>query len=209
MRILIADDHALYRHGIRLSLEMDGRFAQIDEAGTGKEVIRLLKLHKYSLLLLDISMEEMDGMEVLQVMKSMQIDVPTLMVSFHGPETHALQSLRAGAMGYITKGAEFAEYMVAVNQVLDGKKYLPQEFMEDLAFQDNAGHNQLPHERLSGRELQVMLALAKGDTLREIGNKTSISEKTVSTYRTRILQKMNLRNNVELARYAFAHKLIQ
>jgi len=208
MRVLIADDHVMIRDGLKYSLETLGKFTHIDDADNGQKAIELLRKHTYSLFLLDIMMEGMNGIEVLTQMSNHQIQVPTLVVSFHHPKLFALQAIHAGAMGYICKGAPKEELWLAIGKVLNGQKYLPQEFMEELAFQGGSNKNQLPHERLSNRERQVMIYLAKGLTLGEIATQFCLSEKTISTYRSRILHKMMLCNNVQLASYAIMHKLI-
>jgi two-component system, NarL family, invasion response regulator UvrY len=209
MRILLVDDHVLVREGLKGVLQREKKIMQIDEAGSAAETLELLKKQSYDLLLLDIKLQDSNGLELLSQMNSMKISVPTLMVSFYPAKLYALQAIRLGAMGYISKSAPLSEVLVAIGKIIEGKKYLPAEFMESLAFENDDHRGLLPHERLSDREREVMIYLANGLSLNDIAEKLCLSDKTVSTYRSRILQKMMMKNNVEIATYALLHRLVQ
>jgi two-component system, NarL family, invasion response regulator UvrY len=209
MKILIADDQPLVREALKLHLERNPEVTAVKEAGSGMETIKVLRTDPVDILILDLSMPGMDGVEVLMQINNLSISVRILVMSFYPPDLYATKVLGLGALGYINKGASIREFLYAIERIMQGGRYLPSDFMEQLVFQDGGIDGKMPHERLSDREMQVMLFLAQGLTLGEIAVRLHLSEKTVSTYRSRIMQKMGLRNNVHLATYALHHKMIE
>lgn len=207
-RILIADDHAILRKGLRRILtEMEGGF-DIDEASNGHEVIKMVREKDYDLVLLDISMPGLSGLDALKEIKVLNPRLPVLILTIHPEEQYALRALKAGASGYLTKESVPDELMMAIRKVLRGGKYLSNSLAERLAFAFDEGADRPPHELLSDREYQVFCLIAAGKGLTEIAEKMSLSVKTVSTYRSRILEKMKMKSNAELIHYAIKNKLV-
>jgi DNA-binding NarL/FixJ family response regulator len=207
-RILIADDHAILRKGLRRILtEMEGGF-DIDEASNGHEVIKMVREKDYDLVLLDISMPGLSGLDALKEIKVLNPRLPVLILTMHPEEQYALRALKAGASGYLTKESVPDELMMAIRKVLRGGKYLSNSLAERLAFAFDEGADRPPHELLSDREYQVFCLIAAGKGLTEIAEEMSLSVKTVSTYRSRILEKMKMKSNAELIHYAIKNKLV-
>jgi len=209
-KILIADDHAIVRKGlIKILMESDA-WTSVDEAGSGQEALDRVLKGSYDLVLLDISMPGRGGLDVLKEIKERLPFLPVLMLSMHPEKEYALRSMRAGASGYLTKDNVPEELVRAIRKVLSGGRYVTASLAEILAFEvekkDHAGR--LPHEILSNREYQVLRMIASGKTVSEIAGELFLSVKTVSTYRSRILEKIRAKNNVELTRYAFENRLI-
>jgi len=209
-KILIADDHAIVRKGlIKILMESDA-WTSVDEAGSGQEALDRVLKGKYDLVLLDISMPGRGGLDVLKEIKERLPFLPVLMLSMHPEKEYALRSMRAGASGYLTKDNVPEELVRAIRKVLSGGRYVTASLAEILALEvekkDHAGR--LPHEILSNREYQVLRMIASGKTVSEIAGELFLSVKTVSTYRSRILEKIRAKNNVELTRYAFENRLI-
>jgi DNA-binding NarL/FixJ family response regulator len=207
-KILIADDHAVVRAGLIQILKKSIPGASVDEAADGREALAKVKEARYSLVLLDISMPGRGGIEVLREIKSFRPAVPVLILSMHPEEEYAVRAFRVGASGYVAKDTAAEELAGAVRKVLAGGRYVSASLAEKLAGELTPGSDRLPHERLSDREYQVMRMLASGKTVKEIGEELSLSVKTVSTYRSRILEKMRVRNNAELVRYAVENRLV-
>jgi len=207
-RILIADDHAILRKGLRRILtEMEGGF-DIDEASNGHEVIKMVREKDYDLVLLDISMPGLSGLDALKEIKVLNPRLPVLILTMHPEEQYALRALKAGASGCLTKESVPDELMMAIRKVLRGGKYLSNSLAERLAFAFDEGADRPPHELLSDREYQVFCLIAAGKGLTEIAEEMSLSVKTVSTYRSRILEKMKMKSNAELIHYAIKNKLV-
>lgn len=209
-KILIADDHAIVRKGlIKILMESDA-WTSVDEAGSGQEALDRVLKGSYDLVLLDISMPGRGGLDVLKEIKERLPRLPVLMLSMHPEKEYALRSLRAGASGYLTKDNAPEELVRAIRKVLSGGRYVTASLAEILALEvekkDHAGR--LPHEILSNREYQVLRMIASGKTVSEIAGELFLSVKTVSTYRSRILEKIRAKNNVELTHYAFENRLI-
>lgn len=203
-RILIADDHAIVREGLKKVLE--GRGYELDEARNCCELLKKIGRQKYNLVILDISMPDSNGLEVLGKMKSEQPGLPVLILTIYPEEQYALFMIKAGASGYLTKGSVPEELVKAVQSILSGKMYITASLAEILAgtFKQNKG---LPHEKLSAREYEVFRHLVSGKRNKEIAKELSVSEKTISTYRCRLLEKMNMLSNAELVHYALNHHL--
>lgn len=209
MKILIADDHAIVREGVKLIVKTLPEVKQIDEASDGKEALSKMVQTKYDLAILDISMPEITGLDLLQQLKFHNIDTRILMLSFHPQEQYAVRAFKLGASGYLSKDSAFDEMAMAIRKIAAGGKYVSAAFAEKLLFNEVSNTNQQLHESLSDREFQVMIMLAKGRSVTEIAAEIFISDKTVATYRTRIMEKMQMKKNAELTIYALRNKLIE
>lgn len=209
MKVLLVDDHTIVRHGlIRILSEMECKF-EIDQASNGQEALAMFNSCDYALVLLDISMPGRNGLEILKCIKREKPMVPVLMLSMHSEGQYAVRSLRLGAAGYITKESASHELQGAVSKVLSGGKYLGPSMAELLAetlFESKKNVENL-HESLSDREQQLVGMMATGKTMTEIANELCLSIKTISTYRTRILEKLNLRTSGEIIAYAIKNDL--
>jgi two-component system invasion response regulator UvrY len=208
IRLLIADDHAVVRKGMKQILAETKDIIVADEASNGREALEKARKNNYDMALLDISMPGRDGLEVLKELKSLKPKLPVLMLSMYPEEQYAVRSLRSGAAGYLTKDSAPDELISAIRKVSSGGKYVSVSLAEKLALKLGADLETPLHETLSDREYQVMCMIASGKTVKEIGEQLSLSVKTVSTYRTRILDKMRLKGNAELTRYAIENKLV-
>lgn len=206
--VMLADDHTLLREGLRRLLEQAGDIAVQGEAANGAEALKLLEQRAWDLLVLDMSMPGRNGVDLIRQIKSGHPDVPILVLTMHGEQQYAIQAIKAGASGFLTKDIAAEELVQAVRKVAGGGRYLSPSLAESIAFdrQDNTGA--LPHLLLSDRELSVFRHLASGLNNSDIARRLFLSVKTVSTYKSRILVKMNLRNQTDLVRYAIRHRLI-
>lgn len=209
IRILIADDHAILRRGIRQILAEVPGVGVVDEATNGQEVLAKAARGKYDLVLLDISMPGRSGLDVLKQLRTESPDLPVLIVSMHPEEQYALRALKAGASGYLTKESAPDELINAVQKILHGGKYVSESLAERFVTELGKPAEKALHETLSDREYEILRMIASGKTVSEIGEELSLSVKTVSTYRTRILSKMNMKNNAEITRYAIENSLLQ
>ncbi len=209
MKILIADDHAIVREGVKLIVKTLPEVKQIDEAADGKEALAKLIKNHYDLAILDISMPEITGLDLLQQIKIHNIDTRVLMLSFHPQEQYAVRAFKLGASGYLSKDSAFEEMGMAIRKIAAGGKYVSAAFAEKLLFNEVSSTDQQLHESLSDREFQVMIMLAKGKSVSEIASIIFISDKTVATYRARIMEKMQMKKNAELTIYALRNKLIE
>ena len=208
-RVMIADDHAVVRAGLRQFLETDQGIREIGEAATGREVLEQLRLGAWDLLLLDINMPDRSGLDVLRQVRATHPDTRVLVLSGFPERQYALNVLRAGASGFLSKESAPEELLKAVRAVLGGRRYVSSTLAE-LLVSDLDGDAQQPlHARLSEREFQILCKLAAGRAVSEIATELCISVKTVSTYRTRVLQKMSLKTNADLTAYALHNALIQ
>jgi DNA-binding NarL/FixJ family response regulator len=208
MHILIADDHAVVRRGLREILDDAIPGAAFSEAGNGDEVLRQLSKSTTALLVLDISMPGRSGVDVLRDVKHAYPRLPVIILSVHSEEQYAVRCLRAGAAAYINKESASEELAIATKKILSGGRYISATFAEKLiANLDEPGDKPL-HESLSDREHEVMKMIAAGVPLTEIGERLHVSVKTISSYRTRIMEKMQMKNNADLTRYAMTHGLI-
>jgi two-component system invasion response regulator UvrY len=208
MRILIADDHAIVRKGLIQILSETAEDFNIEEASNGWEAIEKAKKTAYSVVLLDISMPGMNGLDVLKQLKIENANLPVLVLSMHPEEQYAVRILRAGASGYLTKESAPAELVKAVRLIARGKSYISPSVAEQLVLNLNGNSEDLPHSRLSDREFQVLCMIASGHSMKQIATELSLSVKTVSTYRARILEKMGMKNNAEIISYAIKNKLL-
>jgi DNA-binding NarL/FixJ family response regulator len=208
MKVLIADDHIIVREGLKQILAHIPEVELVDEAGNGQEVMRKVTRKKYDIIVLDISMPGRSGLEILKELKQKKPQLAVLVLSVHPEEQYAVRVLKAGASGYITKASASDELVKAIKTVNAGGKYITSTTAEKLVqeIEDDTGRPQ--HEKLSDREYQVMCMISSGKTVKEISEYLCLSVKTVSTYRTRILEKMKMKNNSELTFYAIKNKLI-
>jgi len=209
LQILIADDHAVVRRGLRQIITETSDMVIAGEATNGREVLSKVRATGYDVVILDITMPGIDGMDTLAQLKSEKPGLPVLMMSMHPEEQYAVRALKAGASGYLTKESSPEELVAAIRKVTSGGKYVSSSLAERLASVLHESTHSLPHEILSDREYQVMCLIATGKTVTEIATKLSLSVKTISTYRSRILDKMKLKNNVELANYATQNHCIE
>ncbi len=208
-KILIADDHAIVREGVKNIIREMPDISLIDEASDGVEAYEKIKNGDYHVVVLDISLPGISGLDILGKLRSNDRSPAILILSFHPQEHYALRSFKLGASGYVVKNSGTAVIREAIQKVAGGGKYVSPDLAEKLIFQESDKTGVLPHEHLSQREFQVMIRLAAGLTLTEIAAKEFISDKTVSTYRGRILRKMNMKTNADLTRYALENGLIE
>jgi DNA-binding NarL/FixJ family response regulator len=208
INILIADDHAIVRQGLKQIIADQTDMRVGGEADNGLAALELLRKQHWDIAVIDISMPGRGGLDILKEMKSERPKLPVLVLSMHPEDQYALRALRAGAAGYITKESAPEELVTAIRKILSGRKYVSQSLAEKLADEvaDNGGKPL--HEQLSDRELQVLCLIASGKTVSDIGTELSLSVKTISTYRTRILEKMNMKTNADLMHYAISAKLV-
>jgi two-component system, NarL family, invasion response regulator UvrY len=208
MKFLISDDHAIVRKGLKTLLQEEFPKAEFFEAVNSNEALAIVSDNDLDVILLDISMPGRNGLETLKQMRSQGVKSPILMISMHSEDQYAIRALKAGASGFINKESANDELLSAVHKVLAGKKYISGSVAEKLA-ENVGGLNEAPaHESLSDREMQVLQQIASGKTVSEIASEISLSVNTVSTYRSRLLEKLSLANNAELTRYALDNHLI-
>ena len=208
IRILIADDHAVVRKGLKQILIDDFPSCEIEEVSNTEELILKVMKSNFDVVISDLSMPGRSGMEALQYIKQHYPKLPVLILSMHAEEHYALRVLKAGASGYLGKDSASTELVKAVNRVLLGKKYITSTIAEKLASSLDRDSDKLPHEYLSDREFEVLKMLANGKSVSDIAELLTLSITTVSTYRARIMSKMNLKTNADLTLYAVQHKLI-
>jgi two-component system, NarL family, invasion response regulator UvrY len=209
MNILIADDHPLIRKGLRQILSGGMAITHIFEAENGREAMEILARTPINVLILDISMPDKDGIEVLKDVKLLYPDLPVLMLSIQPETQYALRALRFGASGCLNKASAPEELIDAIIKVQRGGQFISEEVSELLLKNLQVKNQDAPHRELSEREYQVMIMLASGDSLSDIADRLSLSIKTVSTYRARLLAKMNMTNNSQLTYYAMVNDLIK
>lgn len=208
IRVLVVDDHTLVRKGLKQILEDSPETIVADEAGKGKEVFDKVGKNEYDLVLLDISLPGRNGIDVLKQLKCMRPHLPVLILSMYPEEQYAIRSIRAGAFGYLTKESAPEELVDAIKKVANGRKYITSSLAEKLAYELDNNTEKPAHETLSDREYEVMRMIAAGKTVKEIAEALCLSVKTISTFRSRILRKLNLKNNAQIIRYAFEQNLI-
>jgi DNA-binding NarL/FixJ family response regulator len=208
-RIAIADDHVLVRRGLaELLREMDD-FRVVGEASSGDELLRLVREERVDVVVMDMSMPGPSGLDLVKSIKAEFPKLPILVLSAHPEDQYAVRVVRAGAMGYLTKESAEADLVEAVRRVASGKRYLTQNLAASLLDALDADPDEDPHASLSDREYQVLRLIASGMTVGGIAEHLSLSVKTVSTYRSRLLQKMGMSNNSEITRYALENGLVE
>lgn len=208
IKVLIADDHAIVREGLKQILADTKDIVVAGHAENGNEAIKLSREGTSNVLLLDISMPDRSGIEVLKQVKKETPKIAVLMLSMHREDQYAIRSLKAGASGYLNKQSAPAELVNAIRQVASGRKYISAALAQELANQISDDHEIPLHETLSDREYQTLTMIASGKTVSDIATELVLSVKTISMYRSRLLQKMKLRHNAELTHYAIKNHLV-
>jgi DNA-binding NarL/FixJ family response regulator len=209
IKVIIADDHAIVREGLKQILADTKDIVVAGHADNGTDAIKLLRNGPCDVLLLDISMPDRSGIEVLKQIKKEMPKLPVLMLSMHREDQYAVRSLKAGAAGYMNKQSAPDQLVGAIRQVASGRKYISADLAQELANQLDDDRNVPPHETLSDREYQTLIMIASGKTVGDIASDLSLSVKTISMYRSRLLQKMKLRHNAELTHYAIKNHLVE
>ncbi len=210
IKVLLADDHSIVREGLRRIVEESDDMVVVAEASDGNEAIHQVRKSRPDVAVIDISMPEIDGLEVLQQLQPEYPELPILILTMHEEQQYIVHAIEAGARGYITKKSAPEQLVNAIRKVYAGSLYISEEAAEALALRVAKGTSgQSPLDLLSTRELQVLRRLAMGHTNREIAQNYNISIKTVDTYRLRLLKKLGLRNNAELSRFAIQNRLIE
>ncbi len=209
IRTLIADDHTVVRQGLRKILTENVDIEVVGEASSAEEALALIQTTNADVLILDISMPGKSGLDVLKDIKHHRPKLSVLLLSMHPEMQFAVRALRSGGSGYLTKDAPPEELVRAIRKVVGGGKYISSSLADQLATLTETNVERPMHERLSDREFQVLRLIAQGKSLSEIAGQLSLSTKTISTYRARILEKMNLKTNAEITRYALEKKLIE
>lgn len=209
LSILIADDHPVFRRGLKQIIAESPDMVVAGEAADGREALRKAVTGDYDALLLDITLPFINGVDVLCRLQNERPALPVLVLSMHPEEQYAVRALRAGASGYLTKESAPEELLAAIRKVSTGGKYVTASLAEHLACIVQSDGEALPHETLSNREYQVMCLIASGKTVSEVAKELSLSVKTITTYRARILEKLHLKNNAELMRYATMNELVE
>lgn len=208
IKVLIADDHTVVRQGLKQILSDDPQLAVVGEAADGNEVLTALETLSVDALVLDITMPGRNGLDVLKEVKRKRPTLPVLVLSMHPEDQFAIRILRAGAAGYITKESAPEELVGALRKVCSGGKYVSPQLAEKLAVFIGDETTGPAHEKLSDREFEVLRMLALGKTVTEVAEELLLSVKTVSTYRSRVLEKMKMTSNADLTRYALQNGLI-
>jgi two-component system, NarL family, invasion response regulator UvrY len=208
IRVIIVDDHAILRSGIKQILVASGDIEVVGEAENVAQAIRCVRELSADVMLLDISLPDKTGIEALKLIKRENAALNILMLSMYMEEQYAVRSIRSGASGYLCKHTASEELLTAIHTLAKGKKYITPNVAEILAEQVGTDHNVAPHEILSDREFQVMRLIASGLSVSEIADKLALSVKTVSMYRTRLLEKMHLKHNADITHYAIKNQLV-
>ncbi len=209
MRILIVDDHAVVRQGIKQIISDMDQPVEVTEAGNGGEAIRQLRNGEWDMVLLDINLPGKNGIEVLKQIKAEWKKLPVLMLSMYSEDQYAMRAIRSGAAGYMTKESAADELLSAIAKVTAGGRYISPQVAEKLVFEHDDSGDELPHNELSDREYEVLRLIASGNSVSEIAELLNLSVKTISTYRARILSKMKMKHNAELTHYAIKHGLVE
>jgi len=208
IRVLIADDHAIVRRGMGQIIAETPDLEVAGEAANGSDVISLVCDGEYDAVVLDINMPGMDGLDTLKQLQAIRPEIPVLVLSMHSEDEYAVRVLRAGASGYMNKESAPDELVAAIRKISSGGKYMSSEVAESLLAHLNSGGTGPLHANLSDREFQVLCLLSSGKTVSQIADQLALSVKTISTYRGRILDKMNMKNNAELTHYAIKNNLV-
>jgi two-component system, NarL family, invasion response regulator UvrY len=209
MKILIADDHAVVRQGLKQILADEYRRATFGEASNAQEAIERVWKDEWDVVILDVTMPGRSGLEALREIRKTRPRLPVLVLSMHPEDQFAMRVLKSGASGYMTKESAPAELVGAVKKVMTGGRYVSPGLAEKMAAHITTDFQLAPHERLSNREFLVLRLIASGKTVSQIADELTLSVKTISTYRTRILEKMVMQSNAELTHYAIQNKLVE
>jgi len=208
IKVCLVDDHTIVRKGLKQLMEDTADIKVTGEAGSASEMFTLLQNEHFDVVVLDISLPGRSGIDALKQLKDINQKMPVLILSMHPPEQYALRVMKAGASGYLTKESAPDELITAIKKVAKGKRYINAELAEELANYVNGYNKKALHDKLTDREYEVMREIVKGKSLTTIAGELSLSVKTISTYRRRTLNKLQLRNNSQLVRYAMEHDLV-
>ena len=208
IKIVIADDHEIVRAGLKQIIADEEDMEVAGESNSGEKLIELIKKNEYDVVLLDLKMSGMNGIEVMKHIKTIKPSIPVIVLSMHAEDQYAVRTIKAGASGYLTKETAGDNLIAAVKKVVAGGKYISPTLAETLADSIAGGGSELPHEQLTDREFQVLCMIASGKTVSEIGAELFLSVKTISTYRQRILEKMSMKNNSELTHYVIKNNIL-
>lgn len=209
MKILIADDHAVVREGLKMIIKKMDLASFVEEAVNGNEAMEKLEKNEYDLVIMDVSMPGHSGFDILKSLKDRKKNGIFLILSIHKQEQLAIRALKLGASGYLSKDSVYEELTTAIKTVLSGRTYISSALAEKMLLDRKGDRSITPHEKLSEREFQIMCMLANGRSVKEIATILFISDKTVSTHRMRILEKMGMKKNAELTNYAIKNDLIE
>jgi two-component system, NarL family, invasion response regulator UvrY len=209
MKILLTDDHAVVRQGLKLILADHFQRAVFGEARNAQEALARVLKEKWDVAVLDVTLPGRSGLEVLKEMKRLRPQMPVLILSMHPEDQFAVRMLKTGAAGYLTKESAGSELVGAIEKVVAGGRYVSASLAERLASYLDVDVQKAPHERLSDREFLILRMIASGKTVSQIGRELSLSVKTISTYRARLLEKMDMKNNAELTHYAVQKALVE
>lgn len=208
MKILIVDDHEVVREGVKKIFNEKPGTTALGEASNGPDALRLAREQEWDVVVLDLSLGGRSGLEVLKALKQIRPTLPVLILSMHSEDRYARRAFKAGASGYVTKDSSGAELATAVSKVAAGRKYVTSALAESLVTDLKRGSDRPLYETLSDREFEVMRLIASGKSGNEIAEMLSLSYKTISTYRTRLLEKMGMKTSAELIRYALQNELL-
>jgi two-component system, NarL family, invasion response regulator UvrY len=208
IKVIVVDDHAVVREGLKRIISENMGMTVTGEAGDGNEALRVIQTAPCDVVLLDITMPEKNGLDVLKQLHADKPRLPVLVLSMHAEDQYAIRMLRAGAAGYLTKESAPAKLVQAIRKVVRGGKYVSTTLAEKLAVDLDDNSKKTPHELLSDREYQVLCMIASGKTVTEAANDLALSVKTISTYRVRILEKLKMKHNADLTRYAIKQGLV-
>jgi two-component system invasion response regulator UvrY len=209
LKIALCDDHPIFREGLTKILQLQSDIRVEAETGSGAELLEKISTQRFDVIVLDISLPDMSGLDVLKALQASGCKAGVLMLSMHPEEHYAKRVLKAGAAGYLQKDSPPEELVGAIHRIANGGKYVTASLAERLALDLEGKTQKPPHELLSDREYQVLCLLASGKTIKEIAHELTLSAPTVSTYRARVLDKLKLASTVDLVRYALAHGLIE
>lgn len=209
IKVLIVDDHALFRDGLKRIFSETDDIQVVAEAVDGKDFIKKAKEYEWDVALLDISMPDITGLDILKRIMSIKSSASILVLSMYPEEEYAIRAIRSGASGYLTKDSPTDQLISVIRRLAKGGKYVNPDLAEKLLFNPAHDPEKLTHTSFSDREYLVFKLIVSGESLTSIANKLALSVKTVSTYRSRILEKMNMKNNAQLVKYAIQHKLVE
>ena len=208
IRVLVADDHTIVREGLKQILARSGDLVVAGEASNGNDVLRMVRAQQWDVLVTDMSMPGRSGIELIKLVKESSPKLPVLVLSMYGEEQYAVRAIRAGASGYLNKESASEQLVAAIRKIASGGVHVSAAVAEALFNNVRGGNSIKPHEQLSDREFQVLQLIAQGNSVADIALALHLSPKTVSTHKTRILEKMHMSNQAELIRYALEHRLV-